>query len=251
MSGIEGPVGCEKEKSCCPISNDEFIALSSPKLTLISKGIPLRLPSGPWGTAKPFEGALDSETSFVSTWAITIWAKGNYSRNLQHTPNLASNSFILRLLDPTFLRRSGYSQSWCNLAHVPHLGLARSHFNFRLRHDTQEIVFSIKGTFLPSTAAEATTGWEGSSELIDVPAAWFAPPPSAADISAITSVPVHKQSHVEFVVSLYDIVSRRRQMYCGGVKTCWEKERNDEGRCWLKLANLLCVATLVVSFDYR
>jgi hypothetical protein len=68
---------------------------------------------------------FDSETSWVSTWA-----------------NLASNSLILRRLVPIFLRRSGNSQSCRSLVQVPHFGLTLSHFNFRFRHDTQEMVFS-------------------------------------------------------------------------------------------------------------
>lgn len=49
------------------------------------------------------------------------------------------------LLEPIFLLRSGNSQSCRNLVHVPHFGLTRSHFNFRFRHDTHEIVLSVGG----------------------------------------------------------------------------------------------------------
>lgn len=82
-----------------------------------------------------------SDTSFVSTSAVYV----RYvlaSTDGHYTPNLASNSFILRRLDPKFLRRSGYSHSCRNREQVPHFGFTRSHFNFLLRHDTHDIVFS-------------------------------------------------------------------------------------------------------------
>jgi hypothetical protein len=50
---------------------------------------------------------------------------------------------MFRRFEPGFRRRSGYSQSCRNLVHVPHFGLTRSHFNFRFRHDTQDMVFSV------------------------------------------------------------------------------------------------------------
>jgi hypothetical protein len=60
-------------------------------------------------------------------------------------PSLASSSFIFLLLDPIFLLRSGNSQSCRNLVHVPHFGFTRSHFSFRFRHDTHDIVLSDGG----------------------------------------------------------------------------------------------------------
>lgn len=52
---------------------------------------------------------------------------------------------MLRLLDPRFLFRSGNSQSCRNRVQVPHLGFTLSHFNFRFRHDTQDMVLSDRG----------------------------------------------------------------------------------------------------------
>jgi hypothetical protein len=79
-------------------------------------------------------------------------------------PNRASNSFILRRLEPAFLRRSGYSQSCRNLEQVPHFGLVRSHFSFRFRHEIHEIVFSIVACVLSSFPVELVTA--ASLELL-------------------------------------------------------------------------------------
>jgi len=54
--------------------------------------------------------------------------------------------------------RSGNSQSCRSLVHVPHLGLTRSHFNFRFRHDTQEIVLSDGGGALEEVVGTTISG---------------------------------------------------------------------------------------------
>ena len=74
---------------------------------------------------------------------------------VRYPPNLASSSFIFLRLEPRLRLLAGYSQSCRSREHVPHLGLTRSHFNFRFRHDAQEIVFSVGDGALSSPA------WEG------------------------------------------------------------------------------------------
>ena len=85
----------------------------------------------------------------------------------ENTPSLASNSFMFRRFEPRFLRRSGYSHSCLNRIQVPHFGFVRSHFNFLLRHDTQEIVFSIGTADLSSLATSAADCWAAPLELLD------------------------------------------------------------------------------------
>jgi hypothetical protein len=76
---------------------------------------------------------------------------------------------MLRLFEPRFLFLSGYSHSCRNLVHVPHFGLTLSHFNFRFRHDTQDIVFSIGAVALSSP---------GSVVVVDCCCGPFEPPDS-------------------------------------------------------------------------
>jgi hypothetical protein len=83
---------------------------------------------------------------------------GSPNRGMKHhpdVPSLASKSLMFRRLVPTFLRRSGYSQRFRNLAQVPHFGFTLSHFSFLPRHDIHDIVFSpATGLSLPVAVVE-------------------------------------------------------------------------------------------------
>jgi hypothetical protein len=70
-------------------------------------------------------------------------------------------------LEPRFLRRSGYSHSWRNREQVPHFGFTRSHFSFRFRHETHEMVFSTGVPALSSPPVEGAGGMAAPFELLE------------------------------------------------------------------------------------
>lgn len=81
---------------------------------------------------------------------------------------------MLRRLEPRFLFRSGYSHSCLSREQVPHFGLTRSHFNFRFRHDTQDMVLSDGGGALvvvlfvvPAADKPVLPSWGSASQSCD------------------------------------------------------------------------------------
>ena len=77
-----------------------------------------------------------------------------YPRDFGNPRRRASNNLTYPRFGPLFFRTSSYAHSCASLLQVPHVGLAPSHRNFLLRHNTQAIRL---GLFAPSPSFEPSS----------------------------------------------------------------------------------------------